>query len=275
MRKTLLMVPIFLGLAGAAADLSGNSFVNTSTAADLLSGQDSTEPLDLVEFEARWQGTVYFYGWMSAMSGETAFYDLPPVDFGITFEEFFESLNFFFMGFGELRRGRFGIATDFFYSDVSSDVAGPLGILDADLSSKLLISTVMAEYRVWEQDKSSVDVMAGARLWRLDSELDVKVGDGIFTDDVELVNTWVDPMIGVKTRLQGNSPFYLSGWAMIGGFGAASKIDWDVFGGVGYEFRKKMSILVGYRAIGVDYEGDDLIFNVIQHGPMVGSVIDF
>jgi hypothetical protein len=82
-------------------------------------------------------------------------------------------------------------------------------------------------------------------------------------------------MIGVKTRIQGDSPFYLSGWAMIGGFGAASKIDWDVFGGVGYEFRKKMSILVGYRAIGVDYEGDDLIFNVIQHGPMVGSVIDF
>jgi hypothetical protein len=89
------MVPIFLGLAGAAADLSGNSFVNTSTAADLLSGHDSTEALDLVEFEARWEGTVYFYGWMSAMSGETGFYDLPPVDFEITFEEFFESLNFF------------------------------------------------------------------------------------------------------------------------------------------------------------------------------------
>lgn len=58
---------------------------------------------------------------------------------------------------------------------------------------------------------------------------------------------------------------------MIGGFGASSKIDWDVFGGLGYEINQHMSVLAGYRAIGANYEGDELLFDVIQHGPMIGS----
>lgn len=263
MRCSILPIALLLASTGSAA------------AADLSTGASASEPLAIEAFEARWEGSVYLYGWLAGMNGETGFGDLPPLGFDITFNEFFENIEGFFMGFGELRRGRFGVATDIFYTDVSDDVAGPLGILDATLSSKLFIGTVMAEYRMWEQSESSVDVMAGARVWRMDSEIDVTVGDGIFTDDIEEVEAWVDPMIGVKTRLQGNSPFYLSGWAMIGGFGASAKLDWDLFGGVGYEFRKNMSILVGYRAIGVDYEGDDFLFNVIQHGPMIGSVIQF
>lgn len=83
-------------------------------------------------------------------------------------------------------------------------------------------------------------------------------------------------MIGAKMRMQGDSsPLFFKGWAMIGGFGASSEIDWDVFGGVGYQISDRMSVLGGYRAVGVDYEGDDLLFDVIQHGPMIGAMFEY
>ena len=76
-------------------------------------------------------------------------------------------------------------------------------------------------------------------------------------------------------RVQCNCPFFFNGWAMIGGLGASSNIDWDVFGGLGYEFNDHKSILAGYRAIGVDYEDDGLVFDIVQHGPIIGALFDF
>jgi hypothetical protein len=61
---------------------------------------------------------------------------------------------------------------------------------------------------------------------------------------------------------------------IIGGFGAASKIDWEVFGGPGSEFSDHMSVLAGYRATGVDYEGEGLIFDVVMRGPMIGALFE-
>ena len=37
-----------------------------------------------------------------------------------------------------------------------------------------------------------------------------------------------------KEPLQGSSPWFLTTWAMIGGFGVSSDIDWDVLAGVGW-----------------------------------------
>ena len=82
-------------------------------------------------------------------------------------------------------------------------------------------------------------------------------------------------MIGVKGRLQGASPWYLTGWGMIGGFGVSSDFAWDVFGGIGYEFNDWFSVVGGYRGLGVDYESSDLLFDVVLHGPIFGAVFRF
>jgi opacity protein-like surface antigen len=269
MWRALVSVSVLFGLTASApaADLDPYDVEPSNSS--------PSEVLDLAAFEARWEGSVSIYAWMLGMNGETGLDGLPPISFDITFDEFLEHLDAVFMAFGELRRGRFGIATDFFYADVSDGLMGPIGLASADLSVKLTIATAMAEYRVWEVEKSSVDVMAGARFWRVKSAADFSVGSGVFERDPEDLESWVDPMIGVKTRLQGHSPVYFSGWAMIGGFGAAAEIDWDVFGGVGYQFRKNLSVLAGYRAIGVDYDRGDFLFNATLHGPIVGMVADF
>jgi len=110
------------------------------------------------------------------------------------------------------------------------------------------------------------------------NDLDIKVtapgfppaGINISDDEV-----WVDPMIGVKGRLQGASPWYLTAWGMIGGFGVSSDLAWDAFAGIGYELSDRWSLVGGYRGLGVDYESDGFVFDVIMHGPIVGGVFRF
>lgn len=141
--------------------------------------------------------------------------------------------------------------------------------MDGSLTTQLTIGTLMGEYRVVQQGKTSVDLMAGARLWAVSN--DVTLGGLSGSDD----EYWVDPMIGVKSRVQGASPWYVTGWAMIGGFGVSADIDWDLFGGVGYEFSDRFSLVAGYRGLGVDYSNDGFVFDVIEHGPILGGVFRF
>jgi hypothetical protein len=65
----------------------------------------------------------------------------------------------------------------------------------------------------------------------------------------------------------------LTGWGLVGGGGA--NVDWDVAGGIGYEFNKTVSAVLGYRALGVDYSSDGFVFDVVQQGPILGVVMHF
>ena len=86
--------------------------------------------------------------------------------------------------------------------------------------------------------------------------------------------TWADPVVGLKGRVSLTPQLYLTGWGMIGG-GASSDIVWDVLGGVGYQFNDTISAVAGYRAAGVDYENEGFVYDVIQHGPILGVVFRF
>jgi hypothetical protein len=51
---------------------------------------------------------------------------------------------------------------------------------------------------------------------------------------------------------------------MIGGFGAGSDVTWDLLGSVGYQWNERFAIVAGYRALGVDYDDDGFVYDVIQ-----------
>jgi hypothetical protein len=52
-------------------------------------------------------------------------------------------------------------------------------------------------------------------------------------------------------------------------------IDWDVAGAIGYHFNDRTSSVIGYRALGVDYNDDGFLFDVVQQGPILGLVVRF
>ena len=85
----------------------------------------------------------------------------------------------------------------------------------------------------------------------------------------------MDPVVGLKGRLELGSDFYLTGWGIIGGFGVSSKFMWDVMGGLGYQFSDTFSMLAGYRGLGVNYRNDGFLYDVVQNGPILGFVFRF
>jgi hypothetical protein len=60
---------------------------------------------------------------------------------------------------------------------------------------------------------------------------------------------------------------------MVGG--GASKIGWDALAGIGYQWNDRISVVAGYRALGVDYEHAGFVYDVVQRGPILGATFEF
>ena len=61
----------------------------------------------------------------------------------------------------------------------------------------------------------------------------------------------------------------------IGGFGVGADLMWQVEGVVGVNLTRNIFTEVGYRALGVDYENNNLVFDVVMHGPQITTGITF
>ena len=223
-----------------------------------------------------WTFGIAPYMWAAGANGEAGVGGLPPVSFDASFEDIVEHLDIAAMLVGEARYGRFGIFSDFFYTEVSGSGNTPLGILAkrVDVTSSVLIWTAAAEYRVVETPIASIDAMAGVRVWALETDLDF-VGGVFGPTTLSGSQSWVDPMLGLKGTADLSARWYVSGWAMIGGFDVGSDFMWDLWAGVGYRFTDAFSMVAGYRGLGVDYSNDGFVFDVVQHGPVLGAAFRF
>lgn len=110
------------------------------------------------------------------------------------------------------------------------------------------------------------------RVWSAKTEISFNGGilDGV---DVEDSATWVDAVAGVRGNYFFTPEIYVTGWGLLGAGGA--DIDWDVALGLGYKFNDTISAVAGYRALGVNYDNDGFVFDVVQQGPIIGVAIRF
>lgn len=239
-------------------------------AADLMSSPvEAPEP----EPERRWEVSVGAYLWGAGLSGDVGLPGVAPVSVDASFGDILSNLDLASMAVAEVRYDRFGIFGDLLYTEVSASDAGPLGLVDADITNEITIATLMGEARVFDQERASVDLMAGGRLWSVTNE--IRLSGLLGTRSASGTETWIDPMVGVKGSVANSASLFLTGWAMAGGFGVGSDFGWDLFSGAGYEFNDHISIVLGYRGLGVDYEDDGFVFDIVEHGPVISGVVRF
>lgn len=231
-----------------------------------------------------WTFSITPYFWAAGLSGDVGVFGRQPVDIDMSFGDVFDDLRFAAMMTGEAHNGTWGVYADFMYASTGSDTSiqrTVLGVplqLDASVDTKSFTSTLMGEYRLPLNEGVTVDLMVGARIWNVDNDIKARLSAGAppladFSGSDGA--TWVDPMIGVKARIDTNSPFYFTAWGMIGGFGAGADLDWDVMAGVGYDWNDRISSSIGYRALGVDYKNDGFVYDVVQQGIFLGTTIRF
>lgn len=249
----------------------GISAPSGAISADLLVPATPTEkPVE----QDGWRFAVSSYFWAAGLSGDTAQFGTPPVHLDLEFGDILSDLDFAAMTIGEARNGRYSVFADVMYTKTSSDGGTPLGIVakSVGVTSETFAGLVGGGYSILQDGRGYLDVVAGARLWYVNTDLSFSGGvlDGAdFNDNA----AWVDGMAGVRAKYSLTDRVYASGWGLIGAGGA--DIDWDVAAILGYDFNERISAVAGYRALGVDYSNDEFLFDVVQQGPILGMVLRF
>jgi hypothetical protein len=218
------------------------------------------------------------YFWAPGVKGNIGLFGAPDAHTDVKFKDLFNAIDWsdfppVFMGNGEITNGQFGFYGDLLHFSLNVDGTVSPPPIAVDLGLKMTIATAMGSYRVAEQNGSHLDLLAGARLWSVKADLDLR-GTRFaksFRDD----ETWVDPMIGVTGKYELSDTIFLKGWAMFGGFGVSSDSTWDLFGAVGYQYNDRISFQAGWRHIEVDYSKGTFFMDVGFDGPMLETTFRF
>jgi hypothetical protein len=215
---------------------------------------------------------VPLYLWFSGLSGNVgAAGYVAPVS--ASFSDVAKELNIGLMTNLDVRRKRIGVFTDLIFISLSSDEnTTPIGntYIGFQANAKQLIVTPEAYARLAESDRGSIDAIGGGRFWDLNNSLELFPPNNGNTVTAGQTQGWVDPVLGARFRLNLNKGFFTNLSGDAGGFGVGSKLTYQIYAGFGKEFKKRYSVLLGYRYLFVDYKSGGFLYDVHMQGLQAG-----
>ncbi|MFK4821359.1 hypothetical protein ACI0FS_14320 [Ochrobactrum quorumnocens] len=221
-----------------------------------------------------WRFSASPYFWAAGISGTAGQFGLPPAKMKSNFGNLFKELDFSFMGVIEGHYDRYSLFSDIIYTKISTGGQTPYGVLSnsVDIKSETFSGFFGGGYSLLEEGRNRLDVVAGGRVWYASTEISFDGGlfDGHSGRDSA---TWVDAVAGMRGKYFLTNDLYFSGWGVVGA--GQAKMDWDVAGTLGYQFKENLSAVAGYRALGVDYNHNGFVYDVVQKGPILGVVLHF
>lgn len=156
----------------------------------------------------------------------------------------------------------------------------PIGGVTLEGNTQILLSDIAAFHRFhsapFGEKKTSVmnlDFVAGVRIWDIDV--------GLYLDtplmgshSISKNRSWVDPFAGLRAQFLMNERLRFT---LQGGVGTSSA--WDASAHIAWRMGRNSSLLLGYRALGVDRregEGNEqFVFDTKIQGPMLGLTFEF
>jgi hypothetical protein len=227
--------------------------------------------------ESPWSFRLTTYVWFAGLDGDVGVRGLPPADVDVEFSEIFDAIDWFpppTMFVAEVRYDRFAFLTDFIYMGLEADGTAPDPLpVTAETEMDAVVWTFAGSYRVIEDDPVTLDLLAGGRLWNMESELTIT--GPLQTRRGSGSETWVDPIVGVSGQVGLGGGFALQAEGDVGGFGAAADLDWQVVGTLQYQLNDTVTVGAGYRYLAVDFEDNGLVLDIAMHGPIIGGSIRF
>jgi hypothetical protein len=141
-----------------------------------------------------------------------------------SFSDLLKDLDFGAMLLAEARYDRWGLLLDGFYSKLSKDAETPGPLFSSvDATSQMGMIGPSLAYRAVLTDRFTLDVLGGARIWFVDTELDFKPGllPGVKVDQSK---SWVDRIIGLRLGVELADRFFFRALGDVGGFGVGSDL---------------------------------------------------
>ena len=217
-----------------------------------------------------WEFTIAPYLVAASMDGATTAKGIE-ADVDVSFDTILENLDLAFMGHFDMQNERWLLSSDLIYMDLESDAEVANGTATAAVQETIV--EVAGGYRV----TPSVTLLAGAR-W-----VDLGIGLGHAGANLEREadagKSWVDPFVGAHLIAPLSDRWWLGLHGDVGGFGVGSDLAWQAYGNIGFRGSDLVSVVVGYRALDMDYQegsGNDLFrYDVLTAGPQIGVSFRF
>ncbi len=224
-------------------------------------------PAELPREDGGWAFEFVPYLWMPDLDGTVGIGGLSSaVD--VSFGDIADNLDMAASGMFGVRKGRFGLLTDFLYLKVSPsfDPPGPL-FSRGDLTLKQTMVDLKATYRAVQKPNYFMDIGVGARYFDLDLDLEFRPGlaPGVGASGSE---GWWDAVGGVRGQWSFTDRWFLTYLADIGG--GSSDLTWQAMAGLGYRFTDAVHVTLAYRYMDYDYENGGFKYDLTTQGVGVG-----
>ncbi len=198
--------------------------------------------------------------------------NLPPIH--ANFDDV--SLSGMFTGSADVRFGRFGGFGDLSYYEIEADknidITGDL-FVNGQFEVSGLKGILAGYYRVFEDDRASLDVLAGAHYLEASVSLDLTTPNRTLTGDVD--DDWWDFVLGLRGEYALSEHFGIEGFGFYGGFGGDSEELYDLFGAVNWRFNNTFTASLGWRWFSNTFSGDRVDFETSFSGPLAGLEFTF
>ena len=251
-------------------------------------GQEQTCPSD------DWEIRLMPYFWMPSMDAESTVNGLSG-NVDLSFGDVMDYFNCGAMGRIEAWKDKCGLTFDGLYMFLGADKSfeGSRGIVTFDLDAdvRLGIADFGLTYRLCEgrfgchnEQLLAFEPYGGLRYAYLRQEIDLNVdiaGVGSVGTTLGESQDWVEPFVGgrVVWDLNDKLAFNIRGDAGGFGIGSASKLTWQMLGGIDYQLAQNMFFNAGYRYVELDYShgsgSNEFGIDLRAKGPYLGLTILF
>src|SRR5881398_152508 len=123
-------------------------------------------------------------------------------------------------------------------------------------------------------DRAAVDRVINEAKARIANQLAVRLNKRL-SQTLSKDDYWFDPYVGLRARYNFNRTYYTAVRGEIGGFGVGADLMWEVETVVGINLTRSIFTEIGYRALGGNYENNNLRLDLVMHGPQITTGITF
>ena len=219
-----------------------------------------------------WKFSGAAYLWAAGVEGTSAEGD----DIDIPFTDIVGSLEGAVMGVLAAQKGKWTVIADLIYlsiheeDDTTANLVGVPVKLDVDVKLRGFVSTFGVAYRVIDEDRTSLDLLAGARYFDLDVDFEAEFA----AQRIEYSDSGhaLDGIVGGQLLTSLTDRWYVSFYGDVGT--GDSKLTWQVCPIVGYRL-ENLDVVAGYRYLKWETDDGDTFDDLSFSGPMLGVKFSF
>jgi hypothetical protein len=124
------------------------------------------------------------------------------------------------------------------------------------------------------QDTSALEARVASARQKLARQIAKDIEDSLPTSGSG-DTWWFDPIIGLRGQINVTRWLFLAAQGDVGGSDAGSQIVWNVQATIGINITRNIFAELGYRYMYVDYENDNLLYQMNSFGLFSGIGVKF